>query len=327
MNRWGRPLSALLVVALAAVSTEARAQDLPWIGVFVVDDVGLSERDFRDILEGIEAIVVDFGGLELVPFDDIARELTRRELQDLDRCGTDPVCYADLVPRSLLDVALVMTISESPDGFDADLTSVNLHGPTIDGGSYGAFPAADQTLFILVPIYEALEPLADIRVDHGSSTRRDPPPPDPDPVATNPYEPPPADNTPSWMPASLLDDEDGDGNTLATTMIVGGALLTAGGLLLWVSADDAQRDIQARPHSRAELLTLQDSAESNASLGNILFGAGLVTLAAGIIFEEAGIGADGGDFDDSFFDDDDGWSNIRISPTVTGNGVGIWVGF
>jgi hypothetical protein len=307
MSRWRRlRLCLCLVLLTGALASPALAQQRVRLTVVVVDRVGFSGDELFELQYGLEQIVADFGEVALVSAGDRESALTPRERDELAGCRLDVSCYARLLyPLGIDAVVAVETAQATGGGYVAFTTGMDLSDQQILSEHQGNFPDPGNSLFLLAPMFETMEPLAP-----ASTT-------EPPPRVTDRRDDGRRDDRRDPAPLPLPPDRDGT-NVLATALIAGGGVLAVTGVIFWMLADDTLEDIQSAPHSQADLAALQDTGESQQTIGNIAFFGGLALLATGVVFELTGIGKPSRR---GYGFDDDDWVRLQLSP-----GLSPWVG-
>lgn len=150
--------TSLLLVAGAAAAQDRQGR----LAVVLVDDVGFDVENQQVVQAGIEDIVSQFGEFELVSAAAMESDLSRDDRRAIEGCRVDGACYADVLLTANIDFVLVATVFDQGEEYGAELSAINLHAGEVVGFQEGAFPEPAETLFLLVPVFESIGPLADV---------------------------------------------------------------------------------------------------------------------------------------------------------------------
>ncbi|MBN1945916.1 MAG: hypothetical protein JW797_09575 [Bradymonadales bacterium] len=299
------------LVWMGLLASRASAQAPARLGVVLSDGAGLSDRDLGQFQAGVEQIISDYGGFELVGWDQVAGALDASERRSLTRCGTDASCLAGLLYPLDVDLGLHFRIDPDAQGLVTTITGLNFRDGRVETVQDGFLPGSADTMFLLVPIHEALGVMATVDVQRGVAR------------ATEPrQETRRTDGQDQRRDEPELREEIGEPggtNVLAMSLEIGGAAVMATGIVFWVLADDTLQEIQAEPHPAQEVSDLQSKGDTYQLIGNIAVATGAVVMVTGLVFDLLKIGAprSGG----TRSADNQEWRRFGLSPIPAGASI------
>lgn len=257
---------ALLIVApYAAAQTAA---------VLPMENRGVAETDFADIVEESAFLVTDHGALQPIRHYELADWVGQAMATQVATCGSDPECLQPLYAAGV-DFVVGVSARMGASGVQVRYELFRLED-AVRVADEAATPS-DARDFAALPA--ALNRALDRRGGPALGIAAPAPAP---PVVAPAYAPPAY--TPS--PVAPVRRSDNPRGPLAPVAIAtgatGGALLL-GGVLLGFAADDTQQEIQSMPHPADEVERLQKQGRSRQSAANALLISGGVLATTGIV--------------------------------------------
>lgn len=278
-------LFSLIVCASALVgaSAPASAQGLALAVVPGVAD-GVTEQEWADIVEESAFLVEDFGLYTVNRYYEMEAIVGPDLAASVLACGPDSQCVADMLYGSIYAFALHVNLERTQWDVRVVYRLVDVASGTVSGEATAVMAAPTDFPALQVPCWAALrgERVAAPAVATGPTVPAQPtgpvvPQPPAWPGDQNPG-PPPQDLARPAPPRAPVSPMGRAGRITAAA----GAALAVGGVLLSFAADDTLQTIQAEPHPRGELESLQQQGRNQQRMGNILMITGGVALATGI---------------------------------------------
>ncbi len=249
-------------VALLTIAPTASAQSYD---IIVLPGEVWEVDDWEDVVEESAYLTEDFGGYRVSRWYQLQNYVDRGTEIQVSECARDVRCYVDALFGVGLDYALVVNLVREDAEIVVRYQTIDLALGSMQAEEFAFLPSSDAFEFLLAPCHEALKvtPEWTTPVPVPQVVVAPPPPPS---VVVQPVE-----------PRRQMSPFERIGTATAGT----GAALFGGGVLLGFAADETQQTIQAEPHARRELESLQARGQRQQRMANALMIIGGTALAGG----------------------------------------------
>ena len=263
-------LALLTTCALGAASAHAQTR----IMVVPGDIYDVTFEEGSDIVEESAWIAGD-AGFDATRHYDADDALGFGMRDRIMSCGAVADCYATALAGTPIEAVIIVSIVASDGVWVVHYETVDVPRSMWVGDSYATLASPSDFAALVGPCEEALRHLSA-------------PPVVAAPVVNAPAPPVQTPPQPEPQQQPILPPAPAQPRTITPLRRAGRITSASGGGLLFTAilagfwADDAQQEIQARPHPREELEELQAQGQSRQRLANATFAVGGVTLATGV---------------------------------------------
>jgi hypothetical protein len=272
---WGLPV--LLVLGLWLLPAAVWAQ-FPRLVVLPGQQV-MDAQAWNDVLEESAFVADDFGVFAVSRWYEMQAEVDPALAASVQACSPEIQCAGDMLYGSPWAFALQIDGLQRPDGILITYRLFDVESGFVAGEASALMRASDDYGVLPQACFAALrgerQPPPGPQASARTAPRTAPGPesmaPPQDPLSRSPSSRVPSDRPPA---SGMLQ--------AGRAVSVAGALLLAGGVLFGFAADDTLQEIQARPHPRGELESLQTQGRNQQRIANAGFALGGVALATGI---------------------------------------------
>jgi len=267
-------VNALFGAVLLLVASTASAQGY---GILVIggENPALPQQPFDDIVEESAYLVEDFGNFVVTRAYELDRALPRTVRETTMRCDADVNCYVTALSNGPFDYVLVVSAFADPQGVRVDYGMIDVRVGVLAAVTSAFMPTPADFPFLVVPCHDALKVIPEWINRGPVRIAAEPPPPPPAPPVLPP--PPPRYDERADRP------DLGDLGRAGAGVAGGGGALVIGGLLMGFAADETRQSIQADPHSRAQLETLQRRGQTQQRTANALMIVGAAAAGTGVV--------------------------------------------
>lgn len=228
---------------------------------------GVDASAFDDIAEESAWLAEDFGGFVVTRWYQLGDYVAPAVEQATLGCGSDVSCYVDNLFDSPFEYVLVVNAFDENGTIAVDYQMIDTRVGIQAAITEAYMPSPTEFAYLAAPCHDALKVTPEWIA---------PPPPPPVTVATPaPAPPPPIVEPPRERNLGQI------GRAGAYTAGLGGAAFVTG-VLLGFGADETQQEIQAEPHPRRELESLQAKGQRQQRMANVLMVVGGVAAASGV---------------------------------------------
>lgn len=257
------PLKTLLSFATAALvgllAAPASAQGFRLL-VAPGEVSGVSTQEFEDLVEESAYLAEDFGGFEVVRWYQLGDYVSPTVESQVLGCGYDAGCHVDALFGSAFDYLLLVSAFDEGSSVVVDYQMIDTTVGVLATQTEAYLPTAQDYPYLLVPCHDAL------KVTPEWIPPRPQQPPPPAPIVTSPAPEPRLGRV---------------GRIGAYTAGAGSAVFL-GGVLLGFGADETQQEIQAEPHPRSQLESLQSKGQRQQRMANAFMILGGTAIAGGV---------------------------------------------
>lgn len=206
----------------------------------------------------------------------------------LASCGAVASCYSSALSGSAIEGVLIVSVVGSGGDWVVHYEVVHIGRAMWVGDSYATLATTTDFPALVAPCNEALALLqsaplvpAPAPVPPQQATHPPLPPTQSAPAQSAPAQPAPAQQGPIQPAARAAASVAPLQRAGRITAATGGGFLFLG-VLAGFYADDAQQELQARPHPADEVKRLQDQGRSRQQMANVSFAIGGVAVATGV---------------------------------------------